>query len=118
MFVEPEQCLSRTAQFRHLVEDEGDSVLYAPIRILLQMIVRLYEANGCSNDQLAPACFLVTRRERALPEKIEFILVEAALEAKQKPVVALARDVNGLLIDQHRVDDTAHLDQLLPITTI
>jgi hypothetical protein len=57
-------------------------------------------------------------RERALAQQIEFILVEAALQSEQQPVIAVARRIDRLLIDQHRVDHAAHLDQLLTIPAV
>ena len=40
------------------------------------------------------------------------------LEAEQQPMVALARRVHRLLINQHGVNDAAHLDQLLPVPAV
>src|SRR4029077_5776172 len=79
---------------------------------------RLEKADRCGHNQLAATCLLVAGGKRALPQKIEFILVEAALEAKKEPIIAMARQVNCLLVDQHRVHHPAHLDQLLPIAAV
>ena len=61
---------------------------------------------------------LVTRRERPLTQEVELVLVEAALQPQQQPVVALPRRMDGLLIDQQRVDEAAHLDELLPVAAV
>ena len=53
-----------------------------------------------------------------MTEQIEFVLVEAALEPQQQAVIAEARGVNGLLVDQKGVDDPAHLDQLPPVPAV
>ena len=53
-----------------------------------------------------------------MPQEIEFILIEATLQTKQQPVVAVARRVHRFLVDQHRVDNAAHLDQLLPVAAV
>jgi hypothetical protein len=45
-------------------------------------------------------------------------LVEAALETEQKPIVAVPRRIDRLLINQHRVNHATHLDQLLPIPAV
>jgi hypothetical protein len=37
-------------------------------------------------------------------QKIELILVEAALESQQQPVVALTRRIDRLLIDRHGIE--------------
>src|SRR6187399_1601240 len=50
--------------------------------------------------------------------RIELVLVKAALEAEQQPVIAVPRCVDCFLIDQHRVDDATHLDELLPVPAI
>src|SRR6266436_141783 len=71
-----------------------------------------------SDDELAAACLLIAGRERALSQQIELVLVEAALETEQKPIVAVPGRINRLLIDQHRIDHPAHLDQLLPIPAV
>ena len=42
----------------------------------------------------------------------------AAREAEEQPVIALARRIDRLPVDEHRVDHAAHLDQLLPITAV
>ena len=118
MRVEPEERLTGAAEFGHLVEDEPDRLLDPAVRILLQPIAGLDEADRCGDDQLAPARLLVTRRQRALPQEIELVLIETALEAEEQPVIALARRIDRLPVDEHRVDHAAHLDQLLPITAV
>ena len=118
MRVEPEERLTGAAEFGHLVEDEPDRLLDPAVRILLQPIAGLDEADRCGDDQLAPARLLVTRRQRALPQEIELVLIETALEAEEQPVIALAQHIDRLPVDEHRVDHAAHLDQLLPITAV
>ena len=91
MLVEPQQGLARAAEFRDFSEDGHDRLLNAPIRILLEPVVNLHEADRCADDQFAAPRFLVTRRERALAQKVELVLVETALEAEQQSVVPLSR---------------------------
>src|SRR6266436_3697651 len=118
MLMEPEQRLPGAAQFCHLVEDEVDRLLNATVRILLQTIASLYEADRRGDDKLAPPSLLVSCRKGALPEKVEFVLIEAALQSEQQPVIALPRRIDGLLVDQHSVDNAAHLDELLPVSAV
>src|SRR5260370_938042 len=118
MLVEPQQRLPCAAQLRHLVEDEPDRFLHAAVGILLVTVSRLYKADRRGDDEFAPARLLVSRRHRALTQKIEFILVEAALQTQQEPVVAMTWRVDGLLINEDRIDDAAHLDQLLPVAAV
>ena len=73
---------------------------------------------GRRDDELAAPGLLVARRERALTQEVELVLVEAALQPEQQAVVALARRVDRLLVDQQRIDDAAHLDELLPVAAV
>ena len=78
----------------------------------------LDEADRRRDDEFAPPGLLVARRERPLTQEVELVLVEAALQPQQQPVVALPRRIDRLLIDQQRVDDPAHLDELLPVAAV
>ena len=40
-----------------------------------------------------------------MPQQVEFILVEAALQAEKQTVVALAWRINGLLVNQDSIHD-------------
>src|ERR1019366_1531849 len=66
----------------------------------------------------AAAGLFVAGRERTLTQKIKLIFVQAALQPEQKPVIALARRIDRLLIDQQTIDHPAHLDELLPISAV
>ena len=46
------------------------------------------------------------------------VLIEAALQPQEQPVIALSGRIDGLLINQQRINDTAHLDKLLPIAAV
>ena len=118
MLVEPQQGLPRAAELGYLVEHQRDRLLNPPVRILLQPVASLHEADRRADDEFAAAGLLVAGGQRALPQEIELILVEAPLEAEQEPVVALARRVHCFLIDQHGIDHPAHLDQLLPVPAV
>jgi hypothetical protein len=110
VLVEPEQRLPGAAKFQDFVEDQSDGLLYAAVRVLLVAIASLHEAHRCADDELAAACLLIAGRERALSQQIELVLVEAALETEQKPIVAVPGRINRLLIDQHCIDHPTHLD--------
>ncbi len=97
--MEPEQCLARAAEFGDLGEHEADRLLYTPIGILLEPIPRLHEADRRDDDQFASPCLLVTRRQGALPEEIQLVFVQAALEPEKEPIIALPRRIDRLLID-------------------
>src|SRR3984893_15354832 len=101
---------------RHLVEDKRDRLLHAPVRVFLQSVTYLHEADWRGHDEFATSGLLVARRERA--RQVEFVLVETALQAEQQAIIALPRGIDCLLVDQHRVDDAAHLDELLPVVAV
>ena len=116
--MEPQQRLARAAKFLDLVEDQRDRRLHAPIRILLEAVSGLDEADRRRDDEFAAAGFLVAGGQRALAQKVELVLVEAPLEPEQQSVVAVSGRIDRLLIDENRVDDAAHLDQLLPVAAV
>ncbi len=118
VLVEPQQRLAGAAELRHLVEHQPDRLLHAPVRVLLQPVAGLDEADRGGDHQLAPPRLGVARRERTLPQQVELVLVQAALEPEQQAVVAVARRVDRLAVHQHRVHHPAHLDQLLPVAAV
>src|SRR5215510_15033423 len=75
-------------------------------------------AHRRADDEFAAAGLLVTGGERTLPQQVKLILVETSFEAEQKPIVAMTRRIDRLLIDQHGIDHAAHLDQLLPVPAV
>ena len=118
MFEEPQESLPGTAKFHYLVEDKSYGFLHSPVGILLQPVTGLHVSDRGGNDKLAPFCLLVSRRKRALAQKIEFVLIEGPFQAEQQTVVALSWCVDRLLVDQHGIDDAAHLDELLPVAAV
>jgi hypothetical protein len=85
---------------------------------LLVAIAGLHEAHRRADDEFAAARLLIAGRKRALPQQIKLIFVQAALQSEQKPIVAMSWCIDRLLIDQHRIDHAAHLDQLLPVPAV
>ena len=75
-------------------------------------------ADGRGHDEFAASSLLVSCRERTLAQQIKFVLVETALQAEQQTIIALPRGIDCLLVDQHRVDDATHLDELLPVAAV
>src|SRR5262245_31216370 len=116
--MEPQQRLPRGPEFLDLVEDERNGLLHTSIRILLVAITDLHKTDRRRHNQFAAAGLLVACRERALSQKVQLILVEAALQPQKQSVVAMPRSIDSFLVNQHRVDDATHLNQLLPIPAI
>src|SRR3984893_1654997 len=71
--------LPDTAEFGDLVEDEDDGFLDTAIGILLEPVADLHEADRGSDDEFAAPGLLIAGRQGTLAQKIELILVEAAL---------------------------------------
>src|SRR5262249_43580272 len=107
MLEKPEQSLSCAAELQDFVEDQADGLLHAAVRVLLVAIARLDEAHRRADDEFAAAGLLVTGGERTLPQQVKLILVETSFEAEQKPIVAMTRRIDRLLIDQHGIDHAA-----------
>src|SRR5258708_39921349 len=82
------------------------------------MVVRFAVPNRGRDEQFATPGNRTTRLERALPQKIQLVFVECSLEAQQKAIVAGAGVVDRLLINQYGIDNTADLDELLPLAAI
>lgn len=96
--MKPKQGPSGAAQFLNFVEDQRNGLLDTPVRILLVPVARLHETDWRRDDKLAPPGLLVTGRQRALAQQVELILVEAALQAEQQPVIALTRRVRSVML--------------------
>src|SRR5262245_28693801 len=60
MFMEPQEGLSHAAEFFHLVENKRDRLLNAPVRVLLEPVACLYEADRRSDNELSAPCLLVS----------------------------------------------------------
>src|SRR5712672_1201033 len=104
MLDEPEQGWPDTAEFGHLVEDEDDGFLDTAIGILLEPVADLHEADRGSDDEFATPGLLIAGRQGTVAQKIELILVEAALQSQQQPVVALTRRYAARIVAVGLVD--------------
>src|SRR6056297_1510750 len=83
MFNEPHEGLPRAPKLGHLVEDQTYGILHAAIRILLEPVGDLHEADRSGDDKFAAPCLLIACCEGSLPEEIEFVFVQAAFQAQQ-----------------------------------
>ena len=115
---EPHQRLASAAKFHDLVEHQDDRFLKALIQILFKAIANLHEADGRCDDEFAGLGLFVAGRDRTLAQEIEFILIEASLQPQKQTVIALARRIDRLLVNQYRVDRPAHLNELLPVAAV
>lgn len=46
------------------------------------------------------------------------MLIQAALQTQEHAVIPLAQRIDGLLVDQDSIDNSAHHDDLLPVPTV
>ncbi|EHJ58127.1 hypothetical protein NSU_4905 [Novosphingobium pentaromativorans US6-1] len=118
MLQKPHESLTGAAKFNDFLEYQRDGFLHTAVRILLEPICDLHNADRGSNHKFAALGFLVTGRERALAQQVQFIFVETGLQAEQEAVIALSRRIDGLLVNQNSIDDAAHLDELLPVPAV
>lgn len=75
MFNEPHESLPRASQLGDLVEDQTYGLLHAAIRILLEPVTSLHEADRSGDDKFAAPCLLIACRKGTLSEEIEFVFV-------------------------------------------
>jgi hypothetical protein len=118
VFQEPQQGLAHAPQLAELSEHQLYGFLDTPIRILLQPQIALAIAHGAGDQQLSSSRFLPARLDRTLPQEVELVFVEAALESEQQAIIALSGRIDHLPIDQDGVDHAADFDQLLPLATV
>src|SRR5258708_24696769 len=100
-------------------EDKSDRVLHATIGILFDpVIIGLQIANRDRPDEFAAPGLLLDGLSRALAENRQLHLAHSSLHAKQQPVVWRARFIHTVLIDNERTNQSAELEQGVPITSV
>ena len=75
-------------------------------------------ADGDRHEQLATTRLLLQRLERALAQHRQLHLAHRTLHAEQQSVVGMARIVNAVLVGDQRTDETAELQQCVPVTAV
>ena len=116
---EPEVHLTHRLHLGELGEDERDRLRNAPIRILLDAVVAdPHVADGDRHEQLAAARLLLQGFERALAQHRQLHLAHGALHAEQQAIVGMARIVDAVLVDDQRADETAELQQRVPVAAV
>ena len=115
----PQQGLAGTAEFEKLCEHQFDRAPNALVGLLLQPpVLVLDEADRTVRDQFTASRLLDSGLAGPLPEQVEFVLVQCSLQPQQQPIIAQERRIHRLLINEQRVDNTAHLYQLLPLAAV
>ena len=111
--------LADRLKFRELAEHKRDGFLDASVRVLLDAIAAgLHITDRDSQEELASARFLLHRLRGALPEHRKLHLAHRALHAEQEPVVGRVWIVDAVLVDDECADQTAELQQGVPVAPI
>ena len=106
-------------KFGEFLEDKQNTVLNAPIGILLDtVVVGLHVADSDGQMKFAAPRFLAHRLDRPLTEDRQLHFAHRALHAQQQPVVRRTRIVDSFFVDDQRADQTAELQQRMPIATV
>jgi len=94
-------------------------LLDAQVRLLLECaLFAPLEAHRNEESQLASGRLLMPRLVGALTKQRQLELAHRALEAEQQPVVAQARIVDALGIDEQRSYQAAQSDQMVPVAIV
>ncbi|HEX6688789.1 MAG TPA: hypothetical protein VF085_09010 [Solirubrobacterales bacterium] len=115
----PQVDLADRLQVAELVEHERDGLLDTAIGILLDPIVRALEvADRHGEEELAAAGLLLQGFERALAEQRQLHLAHRALHTEKQAIVRMPRIVDAVLVDDQRTDQTAELEQRMPVAPV
>ena len=106
-------------EFGKFVEDKQDAVLHPPIGILLDTVVVGLHVPDCDGQMkfTAPR-FLAHGLDGPLTEDRQLHLAHGSLHAQQQPVVGRTRIVDSFFVDNQSADQSAELQQRMPITAI
>jgi hypothetical protein len=110
LVAKPQMNLTQRLHLGELAKDEGERLLDAPIRVLVDLIVgHLHVTDGHREEQFSAPRLLLQRLQRPLTEDRELHLAHRALHTEQQPIVGMARVIDAILIDDERSDETAEL---------
>ena len=75
-------------------------------------------ADGNRHEQLATTRLLLQGLERTLAQNRQLHLAHRALHAEQQSIVGMARIVDAVLVDDQCADETAELQQRVPVPAV
>ena len=111
--------MAGTAEFEELRENEIDRAPDTLIGLFLEPPVLIFDkADRTVRNEFAASGLLDAGFAGPLAKQVEFVLMERSLESQKQPIIAEARRIYRLLIDEQRVDNPAHLHQLLPLAAV
>ena len=104
------------SEFLEFVEDHADHAPRLLVRLLDDLAAGGLEvADGDVQEQLAALRLVPAAAQQAVPQRHQFVLAHGASHSQEQPVVAVQGVVDGILVAQQRVEDAAHVDELMPV---
>ncbi len=98
---------------------QSNGVLDPPVRVLVDPIpADAHVANGNRHEQLTAACLPAERLVGPLPKDRQFHLAHGPFHTEQQAVIGMARIIDPIFIDNERGNQTAKLQQRVPIAAI
>jgi hypothetical protein len=111
--------LPRTLELGEFREDELQSFLHAPIRVLLDPVASDFHIAGSNTEhQRAATRLLLQRLLRALAEQRKLQLAHGSFHPQQQPIIGMSRIIDSVLVDYDGSDQSTELDQRVPVTAI
>jgi len=116
LILRPKQDLPSAAELLELLEQEPDDPADALVWVHLDL-PDLVPAIARREDelQLAPQRLRIPRRYSALAQQAQLVLGHRPLQPQEKAIIDQARIVRAVRIDHQRPDESAHIDQLVPV---
>src|SRR5208337_1418159 len=111
--------LSHALELGELCKDDPDGGLHLLVRVLLDSVAPgLHVADGYSKEQRATTRLLFQRLVRALPKQRKLELAHRAFHAEQQAIVGMPSMVDPVLVDDDSPDQSAELDQRMPVAAV
>src|SRR5271166_2071531 len=111
--------LSHALKLGELRKDNPDGIPHLLVRVLLDPVASgLHVAGGDTKEQRAAARFLPQSLLRALPKQRQLQLAHRSLHAERQAIIGMASIVDSVLVDDDGPDQSAELDQRMPVAAV
>jgi len=119
LILRPKQDLPSAAELLELLEQEPDDPADALVWVHLDL-PDLVPAIARREDelQLAPQRLRIPRRYSALAQQAQLVLGHRPLQPQEKAIIDQARIVRAVRIDHQSADESAQIDQVVPVSTV
>src|SRR5450759_2316613 len=99
--------------------DQPNRLAHAQVGIHFDFFAAHFHiANGYREEELTPPRLLLQSFHRTGAQERQLELAHRPLHAQQQPIVWMARFIGPILIDDYCADQTAKLDQRVPVAPI